>query len=566
MSLKFKIIEKCWQDAKGVSCGDVDFFLEKDGWDDFGFHVMYHIHASSRITHRQNEYLGAIRIMKKGQKETEQFVLEKDLHGKFFEELPKNYVSLSSSVDVYESLSKLLNYKGRKDFVKQLHLIFDEQSPFYDKSLEEDECFSNALLRDCSFNSYSLLRGKELMDDVATIYNLQKQEVDIKFFNSKEPVALKFSCLSDSRGEQIPNGVVAFIGKNGSGKSTAIYNLAKLIYANPDQRFRLKESIGLLEPNDLGISKLFVVSYSPFDNFVLPGIGGEDYRLLLKGLNEGDGRFVFCGIRDIKEEFEEILQNPNSDTYEKLFEKIRLEKTKLKPIDSLAEEFAVAMSILEHDEKKVNLWEEIADKASILFSEISEVMKNSNVLSCQKDRVNMFKALSTGYKFFLHSLSSIIASINNDCMILFDEPENHIHPPMLSFMMYSLRMVLKKYQSVMLVATHSPVVLQEIFSNNVFVVRRNGDETEISHPRIETYGASVSEITAEVFDLTTDVTNYYEAYESLYKEWNFTEHWENLDDMVESFKSHLDGKISSQLLAYLIGIYMDGHPDEFNEE
>ena len=151
-------------------------------------------------------------------------------------------------------------------------------------------------------------------------------------------------------------------------------------------------------------------------------------------------------------------------------------------------------------------------------------------------------------------------------MILFDEPENHIHPPMLSFMMASLRMVLKKYQSVMLVATHSPVILQEIFSNNVFMVRRNGEETEISHPRIETYGASISEITAEVFDLTTDVTNYYEAYEALYKEWSSSENWESLDEMVESFKNHLDGKISSQLLAYLVGLYMDGHSDESYEE
>lgn len=566
MSLKFKIIEKCWQEAKEVPVGDIDFFLEKDGWNDYNYHVMYHLHASSKITGTKNEYLGPIRIMKKGQQEKDIFLLEKDLRQKTFEELPKDYVSLSSSVDIYESLYRLLKPDKREAFIRQLHLIFDEQSPFYDKSLEEDDCFKNALLRDCSFNSYALLRGKELMGNIATVYNLQKQEVDVKFCNSENAVALKFSCLSASDNEQIPNGIIAFIGKNGSGKSTAIYNLAKLIYANPDQRFRLKDAIGTLKPKDLGISKLFMVSYSPFDNFVLPGIGGEDYRLLLKGLNDGNGRFVFCGIRDIKEEFEDILKNPEPNTYEKLFEKSRLGTTKLKPIDSLADEFAVAMSNLEQNEDKVHLWNEIADKASVLFSEISEVMENAYILSSQKDKTEMFKGLSTGYKFFLHSLSSIIANINNDCMILFDEPENHIHPPMLSFMMASLRMVLKKYQSVMLVATHSPVILQEIFSNNVFVVRRNGDETEISHPRIETYGASISEITAEVFDLTTDVTNYYEAYEALYKEWSSSENWDSLDEMVESFKNHLDGKISSQLLAYLVGLYMDGHSDESYEK
>ena len=31
MALKFKIIDKCWQDASDVPAGDADFLLEKDG-------------------------------------------------------------------------------------------------------------------------------------------------------------------------------------------------------------------------------------------------------------------------------------------------------------------------------------------------------------------------------------------------------------------------------------------------------------------------------------------------------------------------------------------------------
>lgn len=135
------------------------------------------------------------------------------------------------------------------------------------------------------------------------------------------------------------------------------------MYAYPDQRFRLKEKVGKVESNDIGINKLFLLSYSPFDNFVLPGIGGEDYRVILEGLKNNDGRFVFCGIRDVKKEFEAILENPQKETYEKLFEDTRLDATSLKPINILADEFVQAMNDLEHDVNRNKIWDDIGKKA-----------------------------------------------------------------------------------------------------------------------------------------------------------------------------------------------------------
>ena len=561
MSLKFRIIEKCYQNAKGKPSNGADFLLEKDGWNDYGYLVMYHLHATYNLTGKGNEYLGAIRIMKKGQQEYKQNVLEEDLGGYDFVDLPEDYVSLSASIDLYDSLANMLSVKDRESFVKQLHLIFDEDSKFYDASLRDDECFNKALLRDITFDNFALGRGKALMLNIAFVYNLREQAIRVGFANCDETLTLNFSCLSDCDSEQIPNGVIAFIGKNGSGKSTAIYNLAKIIYANPDQRFRLKDAVGILTPNNLGISRLFIVSYSPFDNFVLPGIGGEDYQLLLNGIENGTGRFVFCGIRDIQREFDDILKNPDPDTYEKLFEKHRQTKTCLKPLESLANEFDTSMNMLMKDESRLALWNEVKDKAKVLFPEISLVMSE---LFETDNKILSFQRQSTGYKFFLHSLSRIIAYIDNNSIILFDEPENHIHPPMLSFMMSILRLVLSRYKLVMLVATHSPVVLQETFAKNVFVVRGNGSSCNISHPLIETYGASISEIVSEVFDLTTDVTNYYNAYEALYDKWNEQENWESIDDMLNSFSCHLGESISSQLVSYLINLYVSRHPEMLN--
>lgn len=556
--LKFKLIDKCWQNAVNLSDDGADFFLEKNEWNDFGYHTMYHLHATDKLTSEGNVYLGYIRIMKHGQEKHDIYLLNKK-QGKqiIFSELPEDFVSLTTSIDVFKGLNKYLSQKDRLLFIEQMHLILNEESKYY-KLVYEDDCFETSLLRDTTMNNYSLKKGTSLLMDKTTYYNLQLQAIKINFANMDESTDLNFSCLPKFQSNNIPNGVITFIGKNGSGKSTSIYNLAKLLYAYPDQRFRLKEKIGVIKPNDIGINKLFLLSYSPFDNFVLPGIGGEDYRVILEGLKNNDGRFVFCGIRDVKKEFESILENPQKDTYEKLFEDIRLDATSLKPINVLADEFVQAMSTLEYNTERNKIWDKIEKMSRGKFPEIQELMDELFILD-NEERKEQFLRLSTGYKYLFHSLAHIIAYIEEDSIVLFDEPENHIHPPMLSFMISSLRNILSKYQSVMLIATHSPVIVQETFSKNVFVVRRFEDKTVMSHPQIETYGANISEITSEVFDLTTDITKYYEAFESLYDKLDGEENWQSLDDMVNSIEKHLDGVVSSQMLSFLMNLYIQEH-------
>lgn len=556
--LKFKLIDKCWQNAVNLSDDGADFFLEKNEWDDFGYHTMYHLHATDKLTSEGNVYLGYIRIMKHGQEKHDIYLLNKKQGKQInFSELPEDFVSLTTSIDVFKGLNKYLSQKDRLLFIEQMHLILNEESKYY-KLVHEDDCFETSLLRDTTMNNYSLKKGTSLLMDKTTYYNLQLQAIKINFANVDESTDLNFSCLPKFQSNNIPNGVITFIGKNGSGKSTSIYNLAKLLYAYPDQRFRLKEKIGAIKPNDIGINKLFLLSYSPFDNFVLPGIGGEDYRVILEGLKNNDGRFVFCGIRDVKKEFESILENPQKDTYEKLFEDIRLDATSLKPINVLADEFVQAMSTLEYNTERNKIWDNIEKMSRGKFPEIQELMDELFILD-NEERKEQFLRLSTGYKYFFHSLAHIIAYIEEDSIVLFDEPENHIHPPMLSFMISSLRNILSKYQSVMLIATHSPVIVQETFSKNVFVVRRFEDKTVMSHPQIETYGANISEITSEVFDLTTDITRYYEAFESLYNKLDGEENWQSLDDMVNSIEKHLDGVVSSQMLSFLMNLYIQEH-------
>ena len=110
----------------------------------------------------------------------------------------------------------------------------------------------------------------------------------------------------------------------------------------------------------------------------------------------------------------------------------------------------------------------------------------------------------------------------------------------------------------MFISTHSPVILQEVFANNVYEVS-NHYGFSASHPDIETYGVNSGEITTEVFNLTSDDTNYYQLFKRLYRKWDM-EYANSVEDMLEKFEKKLGHSISEQLTAYLIDLY-----DETNE-
>lgn len=104
MALKFKRIDKCWQDASNHRDTDVDFFLEENNWDDYGYITMYHLHASAKLTGGSPVYLGALRIMKKGQSKADYYLLDKLFKDRIFSCLPEGFISLSMDIDLYMGL------------------------------------------------------------------------------------------------------------------------------------------------------------------------------------------------------------------------------------------------------------------------------------------------------------------------------------------------------------------------------------------------------------------------------------------------------------------------------
>lgn len=565
--MKIKLIDVCFQDATRLSGTDADFYLEMDDWNDFGYCTTYHLHATKRLTKTgKNTYLGSINILKKGQKEHDCRLLNKEIKaGKLanpFEKLPNDYCAISFSLELYRGLYKYLTSKQRTDFIRDMRMILSDDEFRYNE-FKDEPGFETSLLRDASMDSFVLKKGRSLMqrDGKYHDWEHEKLKVNLKYIHQK--IDLDFSGIKNAEDcDYLPSGVIAFIGHNGCGKSTALYQLAKVLFEAPNDRAYLNDVS--VEPNDIGINKLLMFSYSAFDNFVIPGVTLADYRLISDGMIDNSGRFVFCGLRDVKKEVDDVIKAylaKKEDGKDKQIEKyidcnkLRVNDIALKTIDDLSHEFSRALLVVINNPEKYDILKRIIGDSEIVLPSLFVSIQWINSFLVEKDILQNYKSLSTGVKFFLHTLVHLIAYLEDNSIVLFDEPENHLHPPFLSFMMSEFRKIIHTSHSVMLVSTHSPVILQETFSKNVYIMDRSNGETTIHHPKIEIYGESFGLINSMVFNLTSDITNYYDVIDELYEKWHCQE-LDSIDKVLNRFRTRLGCEVlSSNMVAYLISLY-----------
>lgn len=576
MSFKFKLIPPCYQDATSYDDSESDFLLEMDDWNDWGFRTYYHLHASKKLTKNTAKYLGFINIMKIGQTEQEPqllYGLYKD--EKVFTCLPEEYISISFSIDLYRNIILYLkNKKDREIFIKSLHLIFNEDEPIF-KILKEDKCFNKSILRSATMDDYSLRKGKALLYNEGTFYDLENYHLKINIQNSSTPLDLYFGAPeTDSDNENnLPYGIIALIGHNGCGKSTFMYKLAKLLYMTPFQREFYHEL--KIQPNDIGITKVLFFSFSAFDNFLFPGTTINEYQLMAEGVRNNNGRFVYCGLRNIVEElqtlkdlaiekreknFSRSVENfsISTDSYnnridqeiinhEYVLENDRIHEIALKTNNALWKDFNRAIKNIIKDKEKNKRWNKMLKRSSEILPSLFNIIKICNDYIKESE----YEQFSAGIKFFINSLSYIFAYCEDNSLLLFDEPENFLHPPLLSFMLNEIKNEIRNTHSVVLISTHSPVIIQELFSKNIFIVNRIGNELNFRHPEIEVYGETFGEINNIVFGLNSDISDYHKKFDDLYKQWNCKTK-KTFGEVIELFKKNLScEKLSTQMISYL---------------
>ena len=108
---------------------------------------------------------------------------------------------------------------------------------------------------------------------------------------------------------------------------------------------------------------------------------------------------------------------------------------------------------------------------------------------------------SPGRQLALMVLAGAVAYLQPGQLVLFDEPEAHMHPGLLGGLLVAVRELLEERDAYCLVATHSPIPVQAAPRQCVRIVR-----VEDGHPSVEpatftTFGENTSRILEQVYEV-----------------------------------------------------------------
>jgi hypothetical protein len=111
------------------------------------------------------------------------------------------------------------------------------------------------------------------------------------------------------------------------------------------------------------------------------------------------------------------------------------------------------------------------------------------------------RQLSLGQEIFIRFLLHVLAKCGPASILVIDEPENFLHPNLISQFVGVLSTALDATKSIAFVATHSPFIAREVSRSQLHVLRMNAEngKTSVSSPRLQTFGANVSAISDDIF-------------------------------------------------------------------
>lgn len=525
-----------------------DFYLERDNWNDDSFYTFYTLHLSNKHTKDNKSMLiGGVKILKRGQQRNDIFLIDTG----DFETLNFDFCSLGQSLDYYERISQIDKELQDKILSTLNDVIYNSEKK---ESFKDEEGYKISLMRNFGFDDDIFKLAPFLL---SRDFSKMPMDKDLKFkFKTHEMdefIEFDFDSpeyMGEWYHENLPNRIAVIVGKNGSGKTTLLTKISRLVFASSNDRDYLKE-VASIEPKGLGFPRIISVSYSAFDAFQVPGIRIKEKEQIADDIQRGVGRYIYCGIRDISMELKKSLKHIVTEENGMLKKEDIINNKHpynfLKPIDALSLEFGVAVEYIKSDNEKLNLFIKVINE---IFKEPSlKLIQNFESINPESELdtiIDIFSELSTGHKFVFHSLASIIQHIENRSLVLFDEPEIHLHPPLLAVLMKALRIILNAKNSFMILSTHSPVVLQETLTKHVFVVRRVGNITKVTNPDIQTFGENIGIITSHIFGLSSDLTDYHTELDKISDSFSGT--FEEKMNLIEQL---FDGKLSLQARTYI---------------
>ena len=454
-------------------------YLHVDNWNDFSFVTMFSLslHDDEGIFHE----IGTIKIGFKGQDESVSTFTEIDGD---FEFLQEGFFSLGMDVEYYRKMSSLPVATKEYLLVSLRDMAFDNS---HVEIARDERVFRTSILRDVSI---SVIKGqyRRVLDGYPPL-------TDFEFTYIREPeermggVKLKFDV---KEGSTPSTNIHAIIGRNGVGKTTLLNGMITAIMDTERSSGKFFDS-GLWNQSPIAedyFSSLVSVSFSAFDPFIPP----EEQSDPSKGTC-----YFYIGLKN-KDDVERLYSSSelNLQCVDALLSCFSMQgKTRrwLKAIKSLGSDNNFSeMNLLSLETDYRVLRETYADAdTKIDYKKFKDEYGSKIELKLSR--------MSSGHAVVLLTMSRLVATVEEKTLLLIDEPESHLHPPLLSAFIRSLSELLHDRNGVAIIATHSPVVLQEIPKSCAWKISRTGMRMEKKRLQCETFGENVGVLTREVFGL-----------------------------------------------------------------
>ncbi|WP_284984405.1 AAA family ATPase [Arthrobacter sp. efr-133-TYG-118] len=425
------------------------FTLVVDMWDDLHYKTSYTLHYG---TGDSTIEIGAVKIAARG-------MSEGDPHTKLpraFKQLSPEFYSLGQDREYYVALANLPNDIGRPA-LRALRDVAENRAIFDD--VQDEPAFETSVLRSVPKQTVAvqfnrIIEGRAPL----TPYRFSYSRSSV---STAPPLWLEFGV---HLGVMPPTNVHVLIGTNGVGKSRLLRDFLKAASGSIGADGTFQDELGSdfsAGGQDVPFANVVHVAFSAFDRDNLEPLG-DDVDVHQVGLSSGAG-------------------------------------------DPLDAQFAKSLVVCSKGPRR-DRW--LAAVKTLAAADGILADADLDHLISSEDAKAVFASMSSGHKIVLLTVTRLVELVEERSLILIDEPETHLHPPLLSALTRAVSDLVIDRNGVAIIATHSPVVLQEVPRSCVWMLQRSGDDLRASRLSTETFGESVSRLTSEVFHLDANRTGY----------------------------------------------------------
>lgn len=514
--MEFTVIEQ-----NGTFPGDAKdkVFLQTDGWDDwFKFNTMY-------VAFYFDKEGGIHRI---GEVKIGEFGLTSE---KRTPNIPANFTNLGGqffSVGQDDSYYDTLNRLGeqfRNAFLTAMRDIALD-SELFERALEE-EVTGVSLLRSVSVHS---VRGQyhRMAHGGARLTGYTFSYTPPPWGKDNNSPTFTFEVIPES---YPPTNVHVLIGRNNVGKTYTVDQLTKAL-VNQDQvdLGELQWKGEAIRRQSENFSNVVSITFSAFDPFEpLPVRQNKlssaiQYHYIGLKHTSGDAKAP-KSADDLAKDFGWSVQAIFTHSAKR-------------------ERWKNALAILESDPifNQAEIWK-LADENDELHNQYEA---EQALVQLRERARHLYKKLSSGHKIVVLTITRLVETLEERSLVLMDEPEAHLHPPLLSAFIRSLSNLLTNRNGVAIIATHSPVILQEVPKTCVWKISRVGREKKIARPDTETFGENVGALTHAIFGLEVTKSGFHKMVADAVEEGL------SFDDILKRFDGQLGGEargIAQSLIA-----------------